>query len=90
MTRMTVAGLLMIGLDAPRDGRGHRLADHRVRQKNGGFKKVEELRETSRSGPCLLRILFPTGSPAVSRSQEVVAADFSPPVWTPVSPRTTP
>src|SRR5688572_8056514 len=38
------------------------------RQKNGGFKKVEEILETSRSGPILLRIPHFDPPPTVSES----------------------
>src|SRR5687767_12364569 len=47
------------------------------RQKNGAFKKVEELLESSRSGPILLRIVCfdppPTVSESRKKSQEISA-----------------
>src|SRR5687767_2257917 len=39
------------------------------RQKNGGFKKVEEILETNRSGPCLLSISAICGAGEVSESR---------------------
>ena len=39
------------------------------RQKNGGFKKVEEILEYSRSCPCLLNISYEGAPAAVSRSR---------------------
>ena len=39
------------------------------RQKNGGFKKVEEILETQRSCPCLLNISCSGAPGAVSRSR---------------------
>jgi len=45
------------------------------RQKNGNFKKAEELLETSRSGPILLRVVCfgppPTVSESRKKSQEI-------------------
>jgi competence ComEA-like helix-hairpin-helix protein len=39
------------------------------RQKNGGFKKVEEILEHPRSCPCLLNISYEGAPAAVSRSR---------------------
>jgi competence ComEA-like helix-hairpin-helix protein len=39
------------------------------REKNGGFKKIEELLETSRSCPCLLEVFYLRARESVSRSR---------------------
>jgi hypothetical protein len=50
-------------------------------EKNGEFKKIEEILEISRSGPCLLNILFRAGRPPVSRNlknAQEIARSFTP------------